>query len=178
MIKFILLVNKQGQVRVGQYYEPTTKDDKDVLEGEVIRRCLTRGDNQCSFVEYRNFKLIYRRYATLFFIIGVDEEENELGILEFIHLVVETLDKYFEKVCEQDVSLKVQFERENISWICSQLIHTPKILIYSLIRLQIICHCEKIYMILDEMVANGRIIETNHSKILAPLRMMEQHTPR
>jgi hypothetical protein len=34
----------------------------------------------------------------LFFIVGVDsDEENELGILEFIHALVETLDKYFER---------------------------------------------------------------------------------
>jgi AP-4 complex subunit sigma-1 len=43
--------------------------------------------------------VIYRRYASLFFIVGVEvDEENELGILEFIHALVETLDKYFENV--------------------------------------------------------------------------------
>ena len=30
---------------------------------------------QCSFVEQRNYKVIYRRYASLFFIVGVDGEE-------------------------------------------------------------------------------------------------------
>jgi hypothetical protein len=38
-------------------------------------------------------QVIYRRYASLFFIVGVDEEENEIGILEFIHALVETLDR-------------------------------------------------------------------------------------
>ena len=38
-------------------------------------------------------QVIYRRYASLFFIVGVEvDEENELGILEFIHALVETLD--------------------------------------------------------------------------------------
>ena len=32
------------------------------------------------------------------------EDENELAILEFIHSLVETMDKYFESVCELDVS--------------------------------------------------------------------------
>jgi len=37
--------------------------------------------------------------------VAVDgEEENELAILEFIHSLVETMDKYFESVCELDVS--------------------------------------------------------------------------
>jgi hypothetical protein len=50
--------------------------------------------------------VIYRRYASLYFIIGIDidEEINELSLLEFIHNMVETLDKYFENVCELDVS--------------------------------------------------------------------------
>lgn len=39
-------------------------------------------------------QVIYRRYASLFFIVGVDDEENEIAILEFIHALVETLDRY------------------------------------------------------------------------------------
>jgi hypothetical protein len=31
--------------------------------------------------------------------------QNELAILEFIHSLVETMDKYFESVCELDVSI-------------------------------------------------------------------------
>lgn len=70
-------------------------------------------------------KVIYRRYASLFFIVGVEQDEdvscasrlssalthaplqNELGVLEFIHCLVETLDKYFENVvcgCHRRVS--------------------------------------------------------------------------
>lgn len=30
---------------------------------------------QCSFVEYKDFKLVYRQYAALFIVIGVDEAE-------------------------------------------------------------------------------------------------------
>ena len=42
----------------------------------------------------------------MYFIIGIDIDDdiNELGMLEFIHNMVETLDKYFENVCELDVS--------------------------------------------------------------------------
>ncbi|CAI8048381.1 AP-4 complex subunit sigma [Geodia barretti] len=59
---------------------------------------------QCSFMEYKNFKVVFRRYASLYFIVGVDNSENELSILEFIHNIVETFDRYFESVCELDVS--------------------------------------------------------------------------
>ena len=76
------------------------------LEGELIRKCLSRTENQCSFLDHRQYKVIYRRYASLYFIIGIDIDDdiNELGMLEFIHNMVETLDKYFENVCELDVS--------------------------------------------------------------------------
>jgi len=60
-------------------------------------------------MEYRSYRVIYRRYASLFFIVGVnDAEENELAILEFIHALVETLDKYFENVCELDIMFNLE----------------------------------------------------------------------
>ncbi|CAA2933339.1 AP-4 complex subunit sigma [Olea europaea subsp. europaea] len=63
---------------------------------------------QCSFVEHRNYKIVYRRYASLFFLVGVDNEENELAILEFIHLLVETMDRHFGNVCELDVMFHLE----------------------------------------------------------------------
>lgn len=33
---------------------------------------------QCSFVEYRGYKVIYRRYASLFFIVGVKDDDSEV----------------------------------------------------------------------------------------------------
>jgi hypothetical protein len=74
-IRFVLLVNKQGQTRLAQYYEYLTIDERRALEGEIVRKCLARSENQCSFVEHRNYKIIYRRYASLFFLVGVDGEE-------------------------------------------------------------------------------------------------------
>ncbi|OXB51112.1 UNVERIFIED_CONTAM: hypothetical protein H355_008449, partial [Colinus virginianus] len=79
-------------------------------------------------------------YASLYFIVGVkDEEVNELAILEFIHCFVETLDKFFENVCELDIMF----------------------------------HLEKAHFILDEMVMDGCIVETNRANVLAPIYMMD-----
>jgi hypothetical protein len=56
-----------------QYYgENLTIQEKAAIEGEIIRKCLARTESQCSFIEYRDFKCVYRRYASLFFIVGVD----------------------------------------------------------------------------------------------------------
>ena len=32
--------------------------------------------SQCSFYEYRGYKVVYRRYASLFFIVGVEGEDE------------------------------------------------------------------------------------------------------
>ena len=40
-------------------------------------------------VQFRNFKIVYRRYAGLFFCICVDLEDNNLAYLEAIHNFVE-----------------------------------------------------------------------------------------
>ena len=46
---------------------------------------------------------MYRRYAGLFFAVGVDGSDNELATLEVVHLFVEILDHYFSNVCELDL---------------------------------------------------------------------------
>ena len=75
-IKFVLMVNKQGQTRLASYYEWLPIPERVALETEIIRRCLLRTEYQCSFLEYRGYKVIYRRYASLFFVVAVDGEEE------------------------------------------------------------------------------------------------------
>ncbi|KAG8087211.1 hypothetical protein GUJ93_ZPchr0010g7964 [Zizania palustris] len=107
-IRFVLFVNKQGQTRLAQYYEQLSIDERRALEGEIVRKCLARTDQQCSFVEHRSYKVVYRRYASLFFLVGVSNDENELAILEFIHLFVETMDHLFGNVCELDIMFHLE----------------------------------------------------------------------
>lgn len=75
-IKFVLMVNKQGQTRLASYYDWMSIDERTALEAEIIRKCLSRTENQCSFMEYRGMRIVYRRYASLFFIVGVEQDEE------------------------------------------------------------------------------------------------------
>jgi len=137
----VLLVNKQGQTRLAKYSDQSmTVEERRVLEGEIVRKCLARAERQCSFVEHRNYKVIYRRYASLFFLVGIDNDENELAILEFIHCLVETLDRYFSNVCELDLMFNL----------------------------------EMAHFIVDEMLMNGRIVETNKQNVLAPVQLLDK----
>ena len=133
MGRFMLLVNKLGQTRLARYYDgtPTERSARNQLEGEIVRRCLARGAKECSFVEHREFKLAYRRYASLFFNVGCDGEENELAMLEFAHCAVETLDRHFGNVCELDIMMhldKVHCILEEMV-MCGEIVETNKLLV-------------------------------------------------
>lgn len=54
-------------------------------------------------LQFRNFKIVYRRYAGLYFCICVDVNDNNLCYLEAIHNFVEVLNEYFHNVCELDL---------------------------------------------------------------------------
>ncbi|RZC87099.1 hypothetical protein C5167_042030 [Papaver somniferum] len=108
MIRFILLQNRQGKTRLAKYYVPLEESEKKGLN--------MRDPKFTNFVEvgngftywfnvnmFRTHKVIYRRYAGLFFSMCVDITDNELAYLECIHLFVEILDHFFSNVCELDL---------------------------------------------------------------------------
>ncbi|GAY46186.1 hypothetical protein CUMW_095100 [Citrus unshiu] len=104
MIHFVLLISRQGKVRLTKWYSPYTQKER---SKKVIRELsgviLTRGPKLCNFVEWRGYKVVYKRYASLYFCMCIDQEDNELEILEIIHHYVEILDRYFGSVCELDL---------------------------------------------------------------------------
>ena len=51
----------------------------------------------------RHTYLCAHRYASLYFLACVDDDDNELIVLETIHHFVEVLDRYFGNVCELDL---------------------------------------------------------------------------
>lgn len=142
MIKFFLLVNKVGQTRLAKYYEFLDANERVLLEGECVRKCLGVKDTSSNVVELRQYKLIFRRYASLYFIAGldIDGDDNEMAIFEFIHCYVETLNAVFGNVCEIDI-------------------------MYNL---------DRSHFILDEMIANGEVVDTNRQNITRPLTLMEK----
>ena len=52
--------------------------------------------------------MVYRRYASLFFIAGCASTDNELITLEIVHRYVEQMDKYYGNVCELDIIFNFQ----------------------------------------------------------------------
>ncbi|XP_059549804.1 AP-3 complex subunit sigma-1 isoform X3 [Myotis daubentonii] len=93
MIKAILIFNNHGKPRLSKFYQPYPS--------------WWMSSNMSLLIGGSDNKLIYRHYATLYFVFCVDSSESELGILDLIQVFVETLDKCFENVCELDLIFHV-----------------------------------------------------------------------
>ena len=90
-------------------------------------------------MRHGKYKVVYRRYASLYFVVGVDDDENELAVLDLIHCFVETLDWHFGAVCELDIMF----------------------------------HLDQVHYVLDEMMCNGCVVETNKKLVLGEVRKYE-----
>ena len=109
MIKVIIVFNNFGKPRFLKFFQFFTCAEQQQIIRETFHLVSKRDDSLCNFLEGgpRNsdddWKIVYRHYATLYFVFCVDSSESELGILDLIQVFVETLDKCFENVCELDL---------------------------------------------------------------------------
>jgi len=99
----VLLVSRQGKVRLAKWFITLSQKEKTKIVKDVTQLVLSRRAKMCNFLEYKDTKVVYRRYASLFFITGIESEDNELITLEIVHRYVEVLDRYFGNVCELDL---------------------------------------------------------------------------
>lgn len=104
-IHYLLILNRQGRTRLAKWFEKTlTENQKSETISEVHRLISTRDlKHQSNFVEFQQHRLVYRRYAGLYFAVSIDYSDNELTYLELVHFLVEILDTYFGNVCELDL---------------------------------------------------------------------------
>ncbi|CAD5211762.1 unnamed protein product [Bursaphelenchus okinawaensis] len=103
MMQFMLLFSRQGKLRLQKWYIAQNDKMKKKLTRELMGMVLTRKPKMCSFLEYKDMKVVYKRYASLYFCCAIDMMDNELICLETIHRYVELLDGYFGSVCELDI---------------------------------------------------------------------------
>ncbi|CAL9735461.1 AP-1 complex subunit sigma-1 [Monosporozyma servazzii] len=103
-IKYLLLISRQGKIRLMKWFIPLSSKEKSKIINELTQTILARKPKMCNILDYSDYKVVYRRYASLYFIVGITPDvDNELLTLELIHRYVETLDSYFGNVCELDI---------------------------------------------------------------------------
>ncbi|KAH9851667.1 AP complex, mu/sigma subunit, partial [Lenzites betulinus] len=103
MINYMLLVSRQAtararKVRLAKWYQTTLQKAKVKIVKDVTQLVLARRTRMCNFLKYKNTKVVYRRYASLFFVCGIMQSNNELITLKIIHRYVEVLNWYFGNV--------------------------------------------------------------------------------
>ncbi|CAL1265956.1 AP-1 complex subunit sigma-2-like isoform X2 [Argiope bruennichi] len=103
MMQFMLLFSRQGKLRLQKWYVAHPDKLKKKITRELVTTILSRKPKMCSFLEWKDLKVVYKRYASLYFCCAVEQCDNELLTLEIIHRYVELLDKYFGSVCELDI---------------------------------------------------------------------------
>eukprot|EP00483_Globobulimina_turgida_P008728 UN08746 len=103
-IQFLLLQNRQCKVRLTKWFTPDfNQKSKQRILREIGHTVTKRSKSKCNFIEWRQYTIVYKRYASLFFIICIEAGDNGLLAMELIHQYVEVLDSYFGNVCELDL---------------------------------------------------------------------------
>eukprot|EP00761_Pharyngomonas_kirbyi_P013044 gb/GECH01013071.1/.p1 GENE.gb/GECH01013071.1/~~gb/GECH01013071.1/.p1 ORF type:complete len:159 (+),score=15.12 gb/GECH01013071.1/:1-477(+) len=128
MIKGLFIINTHGKPRLTKYYDNIPHEDQARLLRDVYSEVSKRPETACNFLEgtkaWGDVKVIYRQYATLYFVLVVDRSESELAILDLIHIFVETLDRSFEKACELDIV----FHMDKVHYIVDEMVQGGMVL--------------------------------------------------
>lgn len=102
-VQFVLLLSRQGKVRLSKWYSTYTQKERAKVIRDVTPMVLSRALKLCNFLDWKDIRVVYKRYASLYFVMGIDSSDNELITLELVHHFVEVLDRYFGNVCELDL---------------------------------------------------------------------------
>lgn len=60
-MQFMLLFSRQGKLRLQKWYVPLSDTQKKKISREVIQMVLARKPKMCSFLEWRDLKIVYKR---------------------------------------------------------------------------------------------------------------------
>ncbi|XP_059647672.1 AP-3 complex subunit sigma [Cornus florida] len=108
MIRAVIVINDQGKPRLVKFYDYQTVERQQELIRSIYGVLCSRPENVSNFIKADSIfgpdaKLVYKTYATLYFVFIFDSSENELAMLDLMQVFVETLDKCFSNVCELDI---------------------------------------------------------------------------
>lgn len=123
-MQFMLLFSRQGKLRLQKWYVAHPDKLKKKITRELITTILARKPKMCSFLEWKDMKVVYKRYASLYFCCAIEQKDNELLTLEVIHRYVELLDKYFGSVSFVTIPYYFQAQLHEIifMWPCYRFV--------------------------------------------------------
>ncbi|KAG5526643.1 hypothetical protein RHGRI_032793 [Rhododendron griersonianum] len=100
MIRGVIVMNDQGKPRLVKFYDYQTVEKQQELIRRIYGVLCNRAENVSNFIQADSIcgpdtQLVYKTYATLYFVFIFDSSENELAMLDLMQVFVETLDKCF-----------------------------------------------------------------------------------
>ena len=57
-----MLFSRQGKVRLQKWYNAYPQKDKKKITRDLVSMILSRRPKMCSFLEYKDTKIVYKRY--------------------------------------------------------------------------------------------------------------------
>ncbi|XP_028994440.1 AP-4 complex subunit sigma-1 isoform X2 [Betta splendens] len=176
MIKFVLMVNRQGQTRLSRYYQPVELNRRATLEADVVRCCLSRKKEQVPEVNTTcGLYTLEPRSATVLclptvFVCGVQRLQTGLpSVRGPVHC----------GRCDRlraSITCHVSQNELSIYELVHNFVEVLDKYFSRVSELDIMFNLDRVHIILDEMIQNGHIVETNKSRILAPLTALDKMT--
>ena len=98
MIHFVILFSRQGKIRLQKWYEARPEKEKKKVTRELTSLVLARKPKMCNFLEWKDLKIVYKRYASLFFLFAIDKEvRNEEKKPQFVDQVPKLIYRHFHR---------------------------------------------------------------------------------
>lgn len=162
---FIVLMSRQGKIRLSEFFASYTESEKRRILRDIAGDILPRAPKMCNIIEKGTYKFVYRRYASLYFVVGVPLGMNELIVLEQIHLFVEALDGYFNSGKSHEAHM--------IATSCAVFSHSDSFF-QPVCELDLVFSLHKSLLILFEMFIGGRLCESNKREVLKSIVEAEE----
>lgn len=64
-MQFMLLFSRQGKLRLQKWYVPLSDKERKKISRDLVQTILARKPKMCSFLEWRDLKIVYKRYSNL-----------------------------------------------------------------------------------------------------------------
>ncbi|KAF3439340.1 hypothetical protein FNV43_RR17617 [Rhamnella rubrinervis] len=148
MIRAVMVINTQGKPRLAKFYDIQAVEKQRELIRSVYGVLCSRADNVCNFIEAESFfgpdtRIVYKHFATLYFVFVFDSSENELAMLDLIQdgllasntcpfSICGNVGQMFQNVCELDM----------------------------------VFNYSKMHTILDEIIFGGQVLETSSTEVM------------
>ena len=89
--QFIFLFSRQGKVRLQKWYNTFPAKEKKKIVRELLTTILARRPKMCSFLEYKDMKICYKRYCKISHLFGTWKIRIKYSRMDQVKFVEDSL---------------------------------------------------------------------------------------